>query len=83
METQQNVTHSIGHHRRADVVCYAPLLTSINGVWQGDSPFDFMLPLFIIQVMLIVIATRICKFILSPFRPPKVVTEILVGLPPT
>ncbi|XP_028797973.1 cation/H(+) antiporter 15-like [Neltuma alba] len=63
-----------------DIVCYAPTLVTTNGIWQGDNPLDYSLPLFILQLTLVVLATRIFVFILKPFRQPRVVSEILGGV---
>ncbi|OIW00475.1 hypothetical protein TanjilG_05825 [Lupinus angustifolius] len=62
------------------VVCYAPNMITSNGIWQGDSPLDYALPLFILQVTLVVVATRIFVILLKPIRQPRVIAEILGGL---
>ncbi|KAL2347227.1 hypothetical protein Fmac_001227 [Flemingia macrophylla] len=55
-------------------------MITTNGVWQGDNPLDYSLPLFILQLALVVLATRIFVFILKPFRQPRVIAEILSGV---
>ncbi|KAL5098789.1 hypothetical protein RYX36_003116 [Vicia faba] len=62
------------------LICYTPSMTTSNGVWQGDNPLDFSVTLFILQLTLVVLATRFFVFILKPFNPPRVVAEILGGL---
>ncbi|CAL0330037.1 unnamed protein product [Lupinus luteus] len=62
------------------VVCYAPNMITSNGIWQGESPLNYALPLFILQVTLVVVATRIFVFLLKPIRQPRVIAEILGGL---
>ncbi|KAI3727476.1 hypothetical protein L6452_16091 [Arctium lappa] len=62
------------------IVCYAPLMITTHGIWQGDNPLDYSLPLFILQLILVVITTRILVFILKPFRQPRVISEILGGV---
>ncbi|XP_047306717.1 cation/H(+) antiporter 15-like [Impatiens glandulifera] len=62
------------------VVCYMPGMITTNGLWQGDNPLNYSLPLFILQLSMIVITTRILFFILKPFRQPRVVAEILGGV---
>lgn len=64
-----------------DIVCYAPSMITTNGIWQGENPLNYALPLFILQVTLVVIATRIFVFILKPIRQPRVIAEILVSFP--
>ncbi|XP_020202663.1 cation/H(+) antiporter 15 [Cajanus cajan] len=62
------------------IICYTPTMTTTNGLWQGDNPFDYSLPLFIFQLTLVVFATRFFVFILKPFRQPRVIAEIMGGL---
>lgn len=62
------------------IVCYAPNMITTNGVWQGDNPLDYSLPLFILQLTLVVITTRFLVFVLKPFRQPRVIAEILGGV---
>ncbi|KAL3497466.1 hypothetical protein ACH5RR_040198 [Cinchona calisaya] len=62
------------------IVCYAPTMITTNGIWQGDNPLDYSLPLFILQLTLVVVTTRILVYILKPFRQPRVISEILGGV---
>ncbi|CDY25565.1 BnaC09g11900D [Brassica napus] len=48
-----------------------------NGVFQGESPLDFALPLVILQICLVVAVTRSLAFLLRPMRQPRVVAEII------
>lgn len=61
------------------IVCYAPTMITTNGIWQGDNPLDYSLPLFIVQLTLVVVITRLLVFILKPIRQPRVIAEILVS----
>jgi hypothetical protein len=49
-----------------------------NGVFQGDNPLDFALPLAILQICLVVVVTRGLAFLLRPLRQPRVIAEIIV-----
>ncbi|KAL0395303.1 UNVERIFIED_CONTAM: Cation/H(+) antiporter 15 [Sesamum latifolium] len=62
------------------IVCYAPTMITTNGIWQGDNPLDYSLPLFILQLTLVVLTTRILVFALKPLRQPRVISEILGGI---
>ncbi|KAJ7945230.1 Cation/H(+) antiporter like [Quillaja saponaria] len=62
------------------IVCYAPTMITTNGIWQGDNPLDYSLPLFILQLTLVVVTTRFLVFILKPFRQPRVISEIMGGV---
>jgi Kef-type K+ transport system membrane component KefB len=62
------------------MVCYSPMMIATNGIWQGVNPLEFSLPLFILQVAVIVITTRFLVLLLRPFRQPRVIAEILAGI---
>ncbi|KAF8018987.1 hypothetical protein BT93_H3768 [Corymbia citriodora subsp. variegata] len=62
------------------IICYAPTMITTNGIWQGDNPLDYSLPLFILQLTLVVVITRVMVYILKPFRQPRVISEILGGI---
>ncbi|CAL5187434.1 unnamed protein product [Lathyrus oleraceus] len=62
------------------LICYTPSMATTNGIWQGDNPLNYSIPLFILQLTLVVLATRFFVFILKPFNPPRVIAEILGGL---
>ncbi|CAI0444531.1 unnamed protein product [Linum tenue] len=51
-----------------------------NGVFQGDTPLDFALPLAILQICLVVALTRALAFVLRPMRQPRVIAEIVGGI---
>ncbi|KAF2303743.1 hypothetical protein GH714_022006 [Hevea brasiliensis] len=69
-----------GNNSEDTIVCYAPTMITTNGVWQGDNPLDYSLPLFILQLTLVVVTTRFLVFILKPFRQPRVISEIMGGV---
>jgi Kef-type K+ transport system membrane component KefB len=50
-----------------------------EGVWQGDNPLRFSLPLVIVQICLVVAVTRGLAFALRPLRQPRVIAEIIVS----
>ncbi|XP_051137006.1 cation/H(+) antiporter 15-like [Andrographis paniculata] len=62
------------------IVCYAPTMITTNGIWQGDNPLDYSLPLFILQLTLVVVTTRLLVLVLRPLRQPRVIAEILGGI---
>lgn len=61
-----------------DIVCYAPTMVLSNGIWASENPLSYALPLFILQLILIMLATSTVAFILKPLRQPRVISEILV-----
>ncbi|KAL8168226.1 hypothetical protein V2J09_009725 [Rumex salicifolius] len=63
-----------------EIICYSPTMITTNGIWQGDNPLDFSFPLFALQVIVIVITTRLLVYILRPIRQPRVIAEIMAGV---
>lgn len=61
-------------------VCHKVGLTNSKGVWLGDDPLDFSLPLFILQLSVIFICTRSISLLLKPFGQPSIVSKILVSV---
>ncbi|KAJ8617472.1 hypothetical protein MRB53_013658 [Persea americana] len=72
-EPRENVSNT-------QIVCYAPTLITTNGIWRGDNPLAFSLPLFILQLTLVVLTTRTLVFVLKPLRQPRVIAEIIGGV---
>ncbi|XP_062026689.1 cation/H(+) antiporter 18-like [Rosa rugosa] len=62
------------------VTCPSPMKATSNGVFQGDNPLDFALPLAILQICLVVTLTRILAYFLRPLRQPRVIAEIVGGI---
>ncbi|XP_048445998.1 cation/H(+) antiporter 18 [Pyrus x bretschneideri] len=60
--------------------CSPPMNATSNGVFQGDSPLHFALPLAILQICIVVIATRVLAYVLKPLRQPRVIAEIVGGI---
>ncbi|KAK8986816.1 hypothetical protein V6N11_037742 [Hibiscus sabdariffa] len=60
--------------------CPLPMKATSNGIFQGDNPLDFALPLLILQICLVVLLTRGLAVLLSPLRQPRVVAEIIGGI---
>ncbi|PIN09109.1 putative K+/H+-antiporter [Handroanthus impetiginosus] len=65
-----NTTHS----------CPPPMKATSNGVFQGDDPLHYALPLVIIQIILVVGLTRGLAYFLRPLRQPRVIAEIIGGI---
>jgi hypothetical protein len=49
-----------------------------DGLWQGENPLDFALPLLAVQIAVVLVVTQGLAFALKPLRQPRVVAEILV-----
>lgn len=63
----------------ATVKCLPPMKATSNGVFQGDNPLHFSLPLLIVQICLVLTLTRLLAFLLRPLRQPRVIAEIVVS----
>ncbi|KNA22838.1 hypothetical protein SOVF_030460 [Spinacia oleracea] len=61
-------------------VCPKPMQATSTGVFQGENPLDFALPLVIIQIILVLVLTRTLAFLLRPLRQPRVIAEIIGGV---
>ncbi|RCV36780.1 hypothetical protein SETIT_8G008800v2 [Setaria italica] len=64
---------------RSDLLCFYPSKITMSGIWTGDSPMDFSLPLLLFQIILITSTTRAVALLLSPLRLPRYIAEILAG----
>ncbi|XP_045814428.1 cation/H(+) antiporter 18-like [Trifolium pratense] len=61
-------------------VCPSPMKSTSNGVFQGDHPLDYALPLAILQICLVLVVTRGLAYLLKPLRQPRVIAEIVGGI---
>ncbi|KAL1355342.1 hypothetical protein HN51_007393 [Arachis hypogaea] len=61
-------------------VCPQPMKPTSNGVFQGDNPLDFALPIAILQICLVFVVTRGLAYIIRPLRQPRVIAEIVGGI---
>ncbi|CAM0943489.1 unnamed protein product [Alopecurus aequalis] len=64
---------------RTHLSCFYPSKITMSGIWTGDNPLDFSLPLLLFQMLLITFTTRAATFLLSPLRLPRYIAEILGG----
>ncbi|GJN17286.1 hypothetical protein PR202_gb04341 [Eleusine coracana subsp. coracana] len=64
---------------RSHLMCFYPSKITMSGIWAGDNPLDFSLPLLLFQVLLITTTTRAVALLLSPLRLPRYIAEILAG----
>ncbi|KDP25352.1 hypothetical protein JCGZ_20508 [Jatropha curcas] len=60
--------------------CPGPMKATSNGVFQGDSPLNYSLPLAILQICMVIVLTRGLAFLLRPLRQPRVIAEIIAGI---
>jgi hypothetical protein len=61
-------------------ICHSLGQINSSGLWFGDNPLEFSLPLLLLQLSLISIFTRSLCFLLKPFGQPTIVSHIVVSL---
>ncbi|KAI4306888.1 hypothetical protein L6164_030128 [Bauhinia variegata] len=59
-------------------VCVPNRHAGSNGVWIGDNPFEFVLPVTLIQLFLAFAVSRALYRILRPLRTPTLVCNTVV-----
>ncbi|KAI4982022.1 hypothetical protein ZWY2020_022514 [Hordeum vulgare] len=64
---------------RTHLSCFYPSKITMSGIWTGDNPLDFSLPLILFQMLLITFTTRGATLLLSPLGLPRYISEILGG----
>ncbi|KAM0041403.1 putative cation/H+ exchanger, sodium/solute symporter superfamily [Helianthus debilis subsp. tardiflorus] len=60
--------------------CPAPMKATSEGVFQGNNPLDYALPLVIVQICLVLVLTCVLAYLLKPLRQPRVIAEIIGGI---
>ncbi|CBI34422.3 unnamed protein product, partial [Vitis vinifera] len=60
--------------------CPSPMKSVSNGIFQGDNPLHFALPLAILQICLVLVVTRGLAYLFRPLRQPRVIAEIVGGI---
>ncbi|KAJ3696990.1 hypothetical protein LUZ61_000695 [Rhynchospora tenuis] len=61
--------------------CPAPMKVTSQGLWQGDDPLHFALPLLILQTCIVIVFTRTLHvLIFKPLKQPRVIAEIIGGI---
>ncbi|KAL0890924.1 hypothetical protein Bca101_014907 [Brassica carinata] len=63
-----------------DTTCPGPMKATSNGVFQGENPMHYALPLLILQICIVLFLTRVLSFLLRPLRQPRVIAEIVGGI---
>lgn len=69
-----------GFGNMANTTACTTMAATSNGVWQGDVPVHFALPLLIVQICIVLFITRALAFLLKPLRQPRVIAEIIGGI---
>ncbi|KAK7318439.1 hypothetical protein RJT34_03140 [Clitoria ternatea] len=71
---------TFSYNSSREIVCYSATMVTCDGIWAKGNPLHYSLPLFLIQLMLVIVATRVFVFILKPIHQPRVLAEMLGGI---
>lgn len=64
----------------AELGSVKPTKATSDGIFQGENPLNFALPLVILQICLVVAFTRTLALLLKPLRQPRVIAEVIGGI---
>ncbi|WOK95762.1 cation/H(+) antiporter 15-like [Canna indica] len=62
------------------VRCYRSMMTTSSGIWLGDSPFQFALPVLLYQIVIIFIVSHLIHFVLARLGQPIIISQIVAGM---
>ncbi|PKA61816.1 Cation/H(+) antiporter 15 [Apostasia shenzhenica] len=75
---EENIT--VDNPLSIDWDCYGFDMIVSNGIWVGNNPMHYSLPLLLAQLLIVSLTTRAIASLLRPFRQPRVVAETLTGI---
>lgn len=58
--------------------CYRAMLTTSSGIWLGDNPLHFSLPILLYQIILIFLLSHLTHLVLRRFGQPLIVSQVVV-----
>ncbi|XP_050386310.1 cation/H(+) antiporter 15-like [Argentina anserina] len=61
-------------------VCYNSTRKHNAGLWNARNTLDSPIPMLIIQLLSILVLSRVLAYLLKPLRQPRIVTNILAGV---
>ncbi|KAL3530940.1 hypothetical protein ACH5RR_010262 [Cinchona calisaya] len=76
-----NVTKSsMSQYKQDKVICRHIHGSHSFGIFYGDNPLEYPAPIMLLEISMLIMITRILRFLLKPLRQPRVVSEILGGI---
>lgn len=60
------------------MICYDLKVSINNGVWQAEDPVTESFPLFVLQLTVIILISRLLFLVLKPLHQPRLIAEVLV-----
>ncbi|KAG6467847.1 hypothetical protein ZIOFF_072411 [Zingiber officinale] len=61
------------------IYCYRAMLTTSTGIWLGDNPLHFSLPILLYQIILIFLLSNLTHLLLRRFGQPLIVSQVVAG----
>lgn len=61
-------------------ICHPELSITSNGFWRGEDSLNSKLSMFMVQISLMIIITRMLYIVLRPLKQTRFVVEILAGI---
>ncbi|KAI8541764.1 hypothetical protein RHMOL_Rhmol08G0087600 [Rhododendron molle] len=63
-----------------ETVCYSGTMITTNGIFVNEDPMGYSLPIFLFQLMLIVLTCRLLMLLLKPLNQPRILAELIAGI---
>ncbi|XAR72588.1 hypothetical protein NMG60_11019282 [Bertholletia excelsa] len=63
-----------------ETVCYPSNMVTTHGIWLQENPLHYSLPLFLVQTIMITVATRILMLLHKPLNMPRIFNELTAGI---
>ena len=64
-------------------ICLVLDIANGDSLWKAENPLVKSVPVFVRQMALTLLVTRLLVFILKPLKQPRIMAEILVSTSPT
>jgi hypothetical protein len=61
------------------ITCHRTHQSHPFGVFYGENPLNYAFTLLLLEITLLIVLTRIIRFLLKPLKQPRIVSEILVS----
>ncbi|KAM7522024.1 hypothetical protein LguiA_011926 [Lonicera macranthoides] len=62
------------------VVCRKAHYAHPFGIFYGENPLEFSFPLILLEISIVIVITRILRYILKPLKQPRIVCHLLGGI---
>ncbi|WOK95323.1 cation/H(+) antiporter 15-like [Canna indica] len=62
------------------IYCYRAMTTTSTGIWLGDNPFNFALPIVLYHIVIVFIFSRVTHVVLARLGQPIIISQIVAGI---